>query len=613
MDFPTPSPFAPEEFVKILVFMDVSSPDLVDAAAQAQASIVTALRNLEGVKRRVFVRVLVHGYQSENAVEIDSRLLRFDRPHDAPKEALVWGSNNECRAPVVPADGEALRQFVIQSLLEPTADDTKATKGKKAKDEAIPRPFRSVLFLWGHGEGVGNRLERAEGSKGASSERLPASVVGTSLLGARSSDCSALRMLRDVPAHLNWRGPIFDLIVFDSCLMATAELAFECRDLSRFVIASQSFVMRPGLRLGTSVAEYLATIEHSALLQPHGKGGPQAGAPRVPPTSDASAVGTTTRRLADYPIGIDPGLDAAKAIIDTAGDLHSGADQLSLFRVQPRMIPAGTPSLNDHDSLARWIAITLDLIRNNKCSPESLLRSGPYSPPNVWEPLVGRLDLGLSRRYPFFGVFAAFCHLLRWASADLDEHPRIVTAFRNALFVQARQFLDLKDLARQVYHYSRLVPLRLVALELMREMEERDQGFVVRWRATISESDKKRYGGVSLYCPWFEAQGTREFDAVVEHDVYMDLDLPRLTGWAGFVLGPMYDSTAGQRERAERCAQIERSQDRRWLRLLKEAICDCCPPGAGSPPMDRDQLGPLKKEGPQGDIKGSGPQAQFPE
>jgi len=43
MPYPPDPSFAPEEYVKVLVFMDVGSPNLVDASAQAQASILTVL------------------------------------------------------------------------------------------------------------------------------------------------------------------------------------------------------------------------------------------------------------------------------------------------------------------------------------------------------------------------------------------------------------------------------------------------------------------------------------------------------------------------------------------------------------------------------------------
>jgi len=605
MPYPPDPSFAPEEYVKVLVFMDVGSPNLVDASAQAQASILTALKQIaRHVKRRLFVRVLVHGYQTQNAVEIDSKLLYFDRdplpqpqppppPPAAAAEAhhgLSWGGTDDRRAPAFTADGEALKAFVMASLAEVPPGE----------DPNHPPPFRTLLFLWGHGEGVGNRLERAHDA-GGSAVRLPASVAGAGLLGCGGAEESPLRKLRAIPQPDDRNGqprPVFDLLVFDSCLMATSELAFECKDLSRFVIASQSFVMRPGLSLGRSIAEYLVAIDNSVLLQVDRDARPALGATRAKGEHAPSEPGK------------DPVLDAAKAVIDTAGELHSGADQLTLFRVEKQVTDAGP--LQAHEALSRWIVVSLAAIDGT--SPRAPRpqpgNHGPYQPPNVWEPLVDSFQSALSTNYPSYGVFAAFSHLLRWASADEDEYPRILVAFENALYVKVRQFLDLKDLARQIYHYSRLTPLRIVALELMRELEERDDGFVVRWRATIGEDDKKRYGGVSVYCPWFEAHGSEEFDGVVEHDVYRALDLPHLTGWAGFVLGSMYEVTAGERERDARRGRWRAEQDGRWLRLLKDVICECCCHGG---PRDDGGLpsGLVKGSGPQGDVKGSRPQGDI--
>lgn len=553
------------EFVRVLVFMDVSAPDLVDAAAAAKSSVATALHELPELPARLFVRVLVHGYQVEARSQLGSECTAYDRPPHGLAPQLVSTTRLASSVAYTPADPAALAAFVEQSQRERPPQ----FEGGES---------RTTLFVWGHGQGVGSRLGRAVDIRPAREGRLPPQVEPPSLLNAgAAAGRNAVAALKAALLKGEARRPPLDLLVFDSCLMASAEVAFECRGLARFVIASQSFVARPGMELGGSIAEYL-TVYHQ-----------HQGAARA----------------------------AAKALVNRAGSLRSGAHEITLIQPtpdppseQPRQ--ASPNALSIAAGLARW-AENLSREASRPASPDL-----GYEAPQAWPAAIaGVAELApLFKQQPWFALAWAFTHLLRWASADADECPRLLAAFERTRYTKVRQFLDLKDLARQVHLHSRLAPLQLVALELMRELEERDDGFVVRWRVFEGHEEKQRHGGVSIYCPWFEATGPDEFDASVDHEVYRQLELPRRTSWAGFMLGPLGARLSGRQERLRQAEQAAFAAEARWIRVLREALCgdDACS-DAGRPGGPIGRL--VKGSGPQareddlgGPVKGSGPQAQ---
>jgi hypothetical protein len=597
------TPEVPQEtdhgvFTKVLVFMDVSSPDLLAASAAAQEDIKAALDRLQ-TTRRVFVRVLVHGYQL-GLTDVDSTLVSYDRdplPADGPPapEAMKPRSGirrtpqGEQKAAYVPADPTALMDFVEASLLEKYDDGG---------------PYRSILFIWGHGQGVGTRLQAPRGPvAGRAAQRLPATVDRPSLLNVGGfEDHSAVEAVKTALANVRRRESVpgtpvpaarglvagkFDLIVLDSCLMAAAELAFEFREVTSLLIASETFVERPGMNLGLSIAEYLSGTEFGSIVG-------------------------TSRIVVDTSRPLERAVEGAKRIIDLAGALRTGASQMTLFRLRPQVAQQET-STHDPGSALPFPAVMFwsTFIRPQKRHEEG----SAYRSPSAAEALQRCLcpnDSFLG--YGWFGLFWAFTQLIRWASADADEYPRIVAAFRRTVYGKARQFLDLKDLARQVHQYSRLRPLQIIALELMRELEEHDSGFIVRSRALTDGKDKARYGGVSIYCPWFRAEQPGEYDSLVDHDVYRQLALPKQSNWAGFVLGPLYAPVAGQFAVKGHGPSTSANLSPELLRTLQQLLRADASSGRPDRPTNPN-LGTLGDGGDSagdddgGDPKGAGPQA----
>jgi Clostripain family len=604
-------------YTRVLVFMDVSTPDLVPAASAALAGITTALQRFK-TKKRLLVRVLVHGYQIQGTTEVGSKIVRYDRPWQScpdPPE-LSWQAATDGLGAYLPADPAALEDFVAGMLNDPILPAPLANE---------PRKFGAILFIWGHGQGVGHRLERArdvDAFRGAN--RLTPEVVRPSLLNvsrARGTSakalCRALKAARDP----NFERRKLDVLILDSCLMGSVEALYEFRQVARFAIASQTLVERPGLNLGKGIVEYLAGVERLPLdskLQEHFD---EEGRPTVEKSPDSAP------RVTD-----DACLQGAKRIVGFTGALHSGASHLTLVRleryrhkVQPRLMECsatrpspswegqGKPAATEEaKSLATHVCDSLEQLIQSQRQQQASRKLG-YQPLDICARLLRDVESSSSELWnrPWLTLFWLFTILLRWASADAEEAPRILTAFRRAYFVKVRQFLDLKDLARQIHEYSRFEPLQVVALDLMRELEQRDDGFVVLWRAVIPEAEKTHYSGVNVYCPWFDAQGPDEFDVVVEHGPYSKLTLPRVTGWAGFALGPIYDR---QKERSAWERRLE-DAERRCRDLLLASSQTKCGCGGHDAPSTRDFKGSgpqgdgVKGSGPQADVKGSGPQA----
>lgn len=551
---------------RVLVFMNVSTPDLVEPARAAKTALESALKSYFDHNRtpddqQTKVRVLVHGYQLQDQTEIDSVVYRYDC--DGGGLTISWRPD-QC-APYLPGDPQALFRFARQGFNEPAFG-----------------PWRCMLVLWGHGQGVAGRLTPSLDALGGGPRALPPRVDRPSLLNfgelpdqtiadglekelarqEKEPGKSPHGCLTQTAEQRALRPPRFDIVVFDSCLMATIEQAYQYREVADYLIASQTFVGRPGLNLGAAVVEYLKVRIDEPGLE----------VAEYQAKSAPSRQGTPISSLTKPAV-----IDAAKNIVNLAGDLKSGADQLTLLRLTG--IPEG--AAQRHSGLARhghgFLRSAVERVRTDECG--SLANFDAMS---VLTPLVdfpsGRAPRGQEdfapeafERRPWLGLLWAFAHLLRSATGDRRENPRILAAFQRTRYLRVRQFLDLRDLARQVHLYSRFVPLQLVALELVRELQQNDDGPVVLWRALVSDKQRERMGGVSVYCPWFEARGYEEVDAVVDHAAYEALDLNTTTCWSGFVLGPTYAQTRLATSARRRRRRRELAERLELLRLVRAA------------------------------------------
>jgi Clostripain family len=516
---------------QILVYMSTSTPELLDLARSAQQSIrETLTRVLEedarpssdrqphfkGGDRGVRVHGLVHGYQTEGRVEIGASrfCLRLD-------DEIVGPEVEPTSLSFVPGDEIMVAEWVRDTL------------AKLGPDEEIDS---TMLVFWGHGAGVGTTLSLPRRvNVGSGGVRRPCLLN----IGGLKDGVLARRLNETMPGTPP--PGRFDILVFDSCLMAGAELAFEYRGLARYVVASQTLVETepggpPGLNLGGVVAAFLKEGAWGQAAEPKRKSGDL--------------------------------LDSATQIAELVGDGRSGAQQLTVFDLDD--------TLSDQGPATSWLEDAAGWLDGHRLERESddlraLIRRvanakarGVAFTPDL-QPMIVRAAEELQRLRSSLGLAGLlwlFSRLLTESSFDEAEKPRILSAFRNANFRVVRQFLDLRDLARQVHQQSHNRLLQLVALALMAELTPSDGSFVVAHRLAAPLREKARLSGVSIYCPWFRARGTadaaRAFDIVIDHGRYRALDLPQITGWADFVFGPLFEATSAARQPLPTAALVRR-------------------------------------------------------
>jgi hypothetical protein len=525
---------------KILVFMATSTPKLIDLARSAQVALRGALSrawsadpDYKAKNKRVEAHVLVHGYQVEEGSELGSTEYTFT----LGDTGVVWDwPTGEVDLNYVPGDVSVLEQWV----------STRLGDAGDALDS-------SLLVIWGHGQGIGNGLVLPQ--------VLAAGVPRAGLvnIGGFGDSQLARSLDRALDKHK------LDVLVFDSCLMAGVELAYEFRDVARYLVASQTFVNTapggpPGLNVGAAVRAFIAK---DAWLT-------------APPVEKDKQAAQQTDRL----------LEGATGIVDLIGEMKSGAQQLTLFRLE---------DLSDEE------------FEGDDAPTEEWLRQARENPINVLK-LSDELQKRLKGpgRIRIAGLIKLFARLLR-VGADDGERERVLVAFRRASFTRARQFLDLRDLARQVHQFTRHPALQIVALALINELEPADDGFVVRHRAAVRFEDRSRFNGVSIYCPFFGARIASgpdpTFDVIVDHDSYRDLALSSKTGWPDFVLGQLFEATAAEREpQRKRAAQDPRLTG---LQLLAGLFANHCG-GYGSGEPSSGTLGGKPGDGTLGGKPGDG-------
>lgn len=494
--------------IKMLVFMAISSRALLDPARAALAALEDDFRKLAEPRNRV-VRVLLHGF----------KLGADDEPG---VETLTIGDGGQPEPytdrPYVPGDTGVLQEWLGEEL-----------KGTS--------PTQTLLVIWGHGQGVGGLLQAA---RAGDDENRPTLLDIGGLAErdvARAIDAALPTDAKSWDTGVPGRKPLkarLDLLVLDSCLMAGVELAFEFRNVARYLVASQVLVEFPGLSLGSVLRQF----QDAASAKPE-----------------------------------QVGLIAGRGIVNLVGESLSGAQQLTLFNLVPLYSPQA-----DLDSALGDISLGIIRLMD-------LIEAECGSPPTGADRDItaGIKRFAKSAGLPLFAWLWAFSQLLRWAIADSRERRRLVRAFERASFGPVRQFVDLGNLARQVHRYSRFGLLQRAALEVSKRLREaksnepEPQTFVVRWRASLKLEDKRRFSGVSIYCPWFEAPPTRPgappvFDALVDHDNYRSLALPAALRWSDLVLGTMYELTTEARAQQRVTSRATGRQHELFLRLMARML-----------------------------------------
>ncbi len=251
---------------RILVFMATSTRSLIDPARAAlpalRGAVKYALRTdpADGHERVVKARVFVAGYQLEAGIELGTWTFTVDAVGTS-QFSFGWP---DPKPDYIPGDYTALGDWLSQALREDPPDSVDST----------------VLIVWGHGAGV---------------------AIDPQFIDALKKNAR--------PQGGNCAKPAVDIVVLDSCLMASIELAHEFRPLTRYLIASQTLVSlepggSPGVNLGEIASAFLAEDAWRAA---------------------GESPSTSTHRHVSA---------AANGIVNIIGDSRSGAQQLTLFQLE---------------------------------------------------------------------------------------------------------------------------------------------------------------------------------------------------------------------------------------------------------------------------------------
>ena len=118
---------------------------------------------------------------------------------------------------------------------------------------------------------------------------------------------------------------------------------------------------------------------------------------------------------------------------------------------------------------------------------------------------------------------------------DERDAVAIHRAFKAAKYVDARQFLDLKDLCRCLRRTVRKRDVRAAAKATEGTLRKGLGKFVVEHRR--KGRDTKRLNGVSMYVKWLKAEakpGGTDFNVKLHSNDYKKLQLVDQTGWQDF-------------------------------------------------------------------------------
>jgi hypothetical protein len=122
---------------------------------------------------------------------------------------------------------------------------------------------------------------------------------------------------------------------------------------------------------------------------------------------------------------------------------------------------------------------------------------------------------------------------LNQAADDRDEVRAIRGAFKAAKFVDARQFVDLKDLCHCLAGASRNRDVKAAARATASKLKTGPNTFVLEHRRRGPGG--KRLYGLSVYVRWLKAKpGGSQYDVKIAHKEYTRLEFVKKTGWQRF-------------------------------------------------------------------------------
>ncbi len=536
----------------VLFYLDVESPELIEPA---KAELLELLQPEIDPRIGVFVQL--------TGLQFEGRNFRGTRRYQIRDRSLCELQNvrNYRRS-----SARSLKDFIVEVLRATT------------KASLLADTTRKLLVIWGHGAGVGLGLEPLLGGRmvrralarlteyqpsgralrvaQGAAESTPffkQQFVGrdTASLLSGAVDVSTATVIEDALIEANREEaqdkttkikqvttqesprPL-DLVIFDSCFMSSAEVAYQLRKVTRYFIASQGNLGFPGLDL----TRLLVAVRDAAEM---------GHAP-----DDKDAARKRDRHL----------LELGKRIVNQAIELDAGALGLSLYRLQRlgKCIahdPATDPAC----------AITPDCNEapvDPRCK-EANQEQGVRKFRDALRDLVEALRLGVWRE---------------------NLRRQIRRAFRDASTLDVRQFIDLADLATRLQSVTQAKPdcstwesavlteealkadpvreqiathvtnagisleaaenayakiraavgdaleddaarIRRAAEELEKLLADPTQ-FLAYHQARRRASGEEQ--GVSIYCPWFQAADgdrPRGRDVRVDVRVYSRLDLCR--------------------------------------------------------------------------------------
>jgi hypothetical protein len=120
---------------------------------------------------------------------------------------------------------------------------------------------------------------------------------------------------------------------------------------------------------------------------------------------------------------------------------------------------------------------------------------------------------------------------LERATGNRSEVAKIRRAFRGTKFLDARQFVDLRDLCRRLATISRDPQVKKAAQATAVLLQKRPQGFIAEHRAKGPRAE--RLNGASVYVRWLKARRPN-YNVRLELKGYRRLQFVNETGWQDF-------------------------------------------------------------------------------
>jgi len=284
----------------VLIYMDISGPELVEPAKAEIFELLAANFDAPGdLPATASVQVIVQ----TTGFLLDGRSSRGTRRYRIADGRLIDLSPREVGAkfgereslqslPPDPFRGEFNYPISTGQSLDALVFDGWKSGAPKAK--------RRMLILWGHGAGVGVGLDLTTLSPSSNfDDSLPLDFQAIAArfraqdLASRSKWISPQYIPLQKPqrpgqerqpginamtsavieeamgrAGVNLEKDRFDVVVFDSCFLSSAEMAFQVRKITRYFVASQGMIGFPTLDLTRVLRSIQARgLEEADLLE----------------------------------------------------------------------------------------------------------------------------------------------------------------------------------------------------------------------------------------------------------------------------------------------------------------------------------------------------------